>query len=111
MTNICFKGNVNDNYDIQLSVKQDSPSTSRAPSKQVKVKTTPGVERQEEEGVGMEIAELVKKKQEAGPRKSKQPTEEAIKIHIWDFAGQELYYTTHQVHVNADIIFVRSLYL
>ena len=35
------------------------------------------------------------------PRKPGDPLvkkeEEVMSLHIWDFAGQELYYTTHQV--------------
>ena len=54
------------------------------------------MEIQGEEEIDMDIAKLVQKKQETGPSLSGR-SEEPIKIHIWDFAGQELYYTTHQV--------------
>ena len=38
------------------------------------------------------------------PRKPGDPhiskEEEVVSLHIWDFAGHELYYTTHQVRFN-----------
>ena len=46
-----------------------------------------------------DVSELVIKI--ASPRKPGDPhitkDEEVVSLHIWDFAGHELYYTTHQV--------------
>ena len=67
------------------------PTTSQAREESMTV-----VETQAEEQIDMDIAKLVKTKQELDPDLT-ESTEEPMKIHIWDFAGQELYYTTHQV--------------
>ena len=56
-------------------------------------------ETREVEEVGMDIAKLVKTKQLTDPS-STEASEDSMKIHIWDFAGQELYYTTHQVIID-----------
>ena len=52
----------------------------------------------------MDIARLVQRKQRSDPSNQSETTEEPMKIHIWDFAGQELYYTTHQVIDNSAFI-------
>ena len=50
-----------------------------------------------EEEIDLDIAKLVQKKQQTDSSFT-EASEEPMKIHIWDFAGQELYYTTHQVN-------------
>ena len=42
-------------------------------------------------------AQKRKVKSDAHSAQSTKKEEEPLKLHIWDFAGHELYYTTHQV--------------
>ena len=66
----------------------------------------------EKEEIDMDIAKLVQEKQTADPRSTMKSSEGPMKIHIWDFAGQELYYTTHQVIIIPLIdltIYMRSI--
>ena len=54
------------------------------------------METQAEEEIDLDIAKLVQTKQQTDSSLT-EGSDEPINIHIWDFAGQELYYTTHQV--------------
>ena len=47
--------------------------------------------------VDLDIAKMVQQKTVEGVSPRKGASEEPIVLHIWDFAGQDLYYTTHQV--------------
>ena len=60
-----------------------------------------------------DISELLEKKIKStksskSPESTSTTSEESISLHIWDFAGHELYYTTHQVPV-VSIISIQSL--
>ena len=77
-------------YRFQLNI--DGKSSSQATKRNVE----PTMETHAEEEIDLDIAKLVQKKQETDPSFT-ETSEEPMKIHIWDFAGQELYYTTHQV--------------
>ena len=81
---------------LQYYLEQGGKSTSHAPTTSQAQDERTVVETQVEEQIDMDIAKLVKTKQELDPDLT-ESTGEPIKIHIWDFAGQELYYTTHQV--------------
>ena len=47
--------------------------------------------------VDLDIAKMVQEKTVSASPSKKVISEESIMLHIWDFAGQDLYYTTHQV--------------
>ena len=49
--------------------------------------------------VDLEIAKMVQQKAVMASSPRKRTAEEPVVLHIWDFAGQDLYYTTHQVYV------------
>ena len=81
---------------LLISNQQGDHSTSHSTKLQPEGERRSSVEPQAEEEIDMEIAKLVNTKSELDPTLT-ETTEEPMKIHIWDFAGQELYYTTHQV--------------
>ena len=47
--------------------------------------------------VDPEIAKMVQEKAVTALSPRKRTSEEPMVLHIWDFAGHDLYYTTHQV--------------
>ena len=47
--------------------------------------------------VDLEIAKMVQQKTVMASSPRKGTSEEPVVLHIWDFAGHDLYYTTHQV--------------
>ena len=47
--------------------------------------------------VDLEIAQMVQEKAKITLSPRKQKSEDPVVLHIWDFAGHDLYYTTHQV--------------
>ena len=47
--------------------------------------------------VDLEIAKMVQQKDVMASSPRKRTAEEPVVLHIWDFAGHDLYYTTHQV--------------
>ena len=47
--------------------------------------------------VDLEIAKMVQQKDVMASSPKKRTAEEPVVLHIWDFAGHDLYYTTHQV--------------
>ena len=46
--------------------------------------------------VDLDIAKMVQEKTVSASPSKKVISEESIMLHIWDFAGQDLYYTTHR---------------
>ena len=77
-------------YRFELNI--DGKSSSQAAKRNVESTT----ETHAGEEIDLDIAKLVQKKQQTDPSFT-EASEEPMNIHIWDFAGQELYYTTHQV--------------
>ena len=52
-----------------------------------------------------EISKLLKEEAISSPSKMESPKNEGEpSLHIWDFAGHELYYTTHQVILTIIVI-------
>ena len=80
---------------LSITVEPGGTSASEASSIPVKYNED-ATEAHAVKEIDMEIAKLVQAKQESDSSLT-DTAEEPMKIHIWDFAGQELYYTTHQV--------------
>ena len=56
----------------------------------------------EDEEMSPEIAKLL---QEKARLPASQDENDSVNFDIWDFAGQELYYTTHQVYLKRVVQF------
>ena len=74
-------------------------SSSKKEISPVKPNDSPPKTKQNETTIHPDISVLLKEKIESTKKgeDSSKNREEGISFHIWDFAGHELYYTTHQV--------------
>ena len=71
---------------------------SGTPSTPLDVRGTPIQSKlQPPKEIDIDIAKLVQKKTVSTSPSKKVNSDEPLMLHIWDFAGQDLYYTTHQV--------------
>ena len=87
-------------FILSFKVSRSKPTSSSHIPQDENISIT---ERQESRGptlenidkLAPEISNLLSQKIKASSRKTE---EQAITVDMWDFAGHELYYTTHQVH-------------
>ena len=76
------------------------PSTSTSPPKEVVRRSTAKLSQssQPPAKISPDISQLLQTQVKSPPVSTVSPVkEEPPSLHIWDFAGHELYYTTHQV--------------
>ena len=66
-------------------------------TKSIKPSTPSQRKSQPSNEVDLEIAKMVQQKAVTALSPRKRTSEEPMVLHIWDFAGHDLYYTTHQV--------------
>ena len=79
-----------------------SSQDPKAPIKESSKPSAPLPKARPSNEVDIDIAKMVQQKTITGssPTKTKRASEQPIILHIWDFAGHDLYYTTHQVCVD-----------